>query len=344
MLEFRINEYITLNIENEKTVIYLNGKEFIQCKRLILNIPTGEVKIQRGVKSIDDLEDFFSDSFEIDDDFFTPNEEFWAHCSNLQAWYENDYDTRFLHRNLAFPLLKALADAGDIRASQIFKEEIIHRISEGNSAVVFYLINEGFLKYLSEDELELIALDTKLHIIRNIILALDSLFREHEILADNIVAMIEKLAQNDEIRALLRKDIVELMNTGSDDVLVEIISYKLYKFIYPKDFKKLFKFPESKFFDNIGTILFRVDNYYSKNNGYIFSMLLLFFTEIHKKIGEDPLFKLIFSFKQAQRETLKLRFNAFLEGFSNLEFRKNIEREGITIKDFLNLSTVISRS
>jgi len=39
MLEFKINEYITLKLEQEHTEIYLLGKHFIQCKYLLLNIP-----------------------------------------------------------------------------------------------------------------------------------------------------------------------------------------------------------------------------------------------------------------------------------------------------------------
>jgi hypothetical protein len=42
-----------------------------------------------------------------------PEIRFWAHCSNLETWGENNYDTRLIHSNLAFPLLKKLTEAGD---------------------------------------------------------------------------------------------------------------------------------------------------------------------------------------------------------------------------------------
>lgn len=36
--EFRVNDYITLKLEDSKPNLYVKGEEFIQCKRLILNI------------------------------------------------------------------------------------------------------------------------------------------------------------------------------------------------------------------------------------------------------------------------------------------------------------------
>ena len=43
----------------------------------------------------------FKNYYSVD---ITPKQEFWAHCSNLQTWNENYYDTRLIHTNLAFPL------------------------------------------------------------------------------------------------------------------------------------------------------------------------------------------------------------------------------------------------
>ena len=41
------------------------------------------------------------------------------------AWFENKYNPRLLHSNLAFPLLKQLTDVGDPLASEVFKVELI---------------------------------------------------------------------------------------------------------------------------------------------------------------------------------------------------------------------------
>ena len=36
--EFKVNDYITLKLEDGKTIIYVKGKRFDQCKYLLLNI------------------------------------------------------------------------------------------------------------------------------------------------------------------------------------------------------------------------------------------------------------------------------------------------------------------
>ncbi len=39
MNEFKVNGYITLKLEEGKTFIHIAGKKFMQCIRLMLNIP-----------------------------------------------------------------------------------------------------------------------------------------------------------------------------------------------------------------------------------------------------------------------------------------------------------------
>ena len=38
--KFKVNEYLTLKLEESQTNIYVNGKFFRQCKYLLLDIPT----------------------------------------------------------------------------------------------------------------------------------------------------------------------------------------------------------------------------------------------------------------------------------------------------------------
>ena len=89
---------------------------------------------------------------ELDHSLISPETEFWGHCSNLQAWYESNYDTRILHRNLAFPLLKRLTEEGDTVAKKVFKEEIAKRLETGHPNVVLYLIEEEYLEVLNWEE------------------------------------------------------------------------------------------------------------------------------------------------------------------------------------------------
>ena len=55
MKEYRINDYIKLKLENEKTVIYVDGKRFWHRKALIFNVPIEEVTEFENINSIDEL-------------------------------------------------------------------------------------------------------------------------------------------------------------------------------------------------------------------------------------------------------------------------------------------------
>ncbi len=163
--EFRVNNYITLELECYttpwedywETVIYVNGERFDQCKFLLLDIPIEEIKTFDGIESIDEAAEKLDNSLEP---IYGPSEEipldveFWGHCSNLQVWFENDYDSRLLHRNLAFPLLKKLTEVGDQIAKKVFKDEIAKRLEKSSPVVVEYLINEDYFKYLNQEEIE----------------------------------------------------------------------------------------------------------------------------------------------------------------------------------------------
>jgi len=156
--EFVINDYLTLKLEEGNTNIYLKGVLLHLCKFLLLNIPVEHVEEEEfeEIESIDIIADrlgwtYWNEVRIISPD---PETEFWGHCSSLQAWAENGYDTRLLHSKLAFPLLKKLVDAGDPRAQKAFKEEIVKRIASGYPNVVIYLLEGRYLRYLTGAELE----------------------------------------------------------------------------------------------------------------------------------------------------------------------------------------------
>ena len=158
-LEFKVNKYLELKLINTKTNIYVGGKLLNQCKFLLLNISKDRVRDYDEIESIDEAAEELDSSMEtgrLKKHYLSPDTEFWGHCSNLQAWYENNYDTRMLHRNLAFTLLKALVEVGDSLAKKVFKEEIALRLESGYPSVVLHLINQGYLKYLSKSELNTI--------------------------------------------------------------------------------------------------------------------------------------------------------------------------------------------
>ncbi len=156
--EFKVNDYITMKLENGKTIIYVMGERFNQCKFLLLNIKVDEITDLDDIESIDEAAEKLDGSLERDNikKFQIPPEvEFWGHCSNFQVWNENDYDTRLLHSNLAFPLLKKLTDQGDPQARKVFKEEITKRIQCKYLPVIQFLKEADYFYYLNEEEKEI---------------------------------------------------------------------------------------------------------------------------------------------------------------------------------------------
>lgn len=169
MNEFKVNDFLTLKFSYPSTRIYVGGKYFMQCKRLVLNIPKSELKQYNRIESIDEAAEIYDHTIyeheifkdnglpemENDENFtlIKPEEEFWGHCSNLQVWNDYDYDTRLLKANLAFPLLEKLAETGDTRAQIKFKEEILKRLLNGSNSVVEYLFVQSYQNNLSNEEL-----------------------------------------------------------------------------------------------------------------------------------------------------------------------------------------------
>jgi hypothetical protein len=170
--EYVVNDFLKLRLEQGRTHIYVKNRLFMQCMYLLLNIQTKNIRQYDIIDSIDEAAEILDRSMEGGGRGvyqISPEEEFRGHCSNIQAWYENDYDTRILHRNLAFPLLKRLTDAGDPLARKRFKEEIALRYASGHHTVMMFLIHNGYLKYLTKDELECLLDDNQLPILNTVI-------------------------------------------------------------------------------------------------------------------------------------------------------------------------------
>lgn len=172
MIEFKISDILKLKLENGIANIYVKDELFNQCKHIIIKRKVEELEDLSEIESVDELIDLSKErdtennrahfiknnerSREI-----TPAEEFWVHCSNLQIWKENNYNSLFLHRDLAFPLLKRLTETGDATAKKVFKEEIAKRLESGYHPVIEYLQSEGYAEYLDRDDLFSILLNHK---------------------------------------------------------------------------------------------------------------------------------------------------------------------------------------
>lgn len=228
MRSFKINKLITLKLENDgKTVIYINNEKFKQCKFILLEIPLENTKRYSEINSIDDISDR-SEKYLANDEKSQniPYEViFWAHCSNIQVWCENSYDTRLLHRNLAFPLLRKLANLGDTIAKIALKEEIIKRVESGQLNIFTYLKSEKYLNILEFDELKLLFLETNLRLKDAITKALNNPVKTVQFafpILNFLTTKGDKIAKK-----LLIKNIKKWLKDGNSKVVNNIISSRL---------------------------------------------------------------------------------------------------------------------
>jgi hypothetical protein len=178
MLKFSINDHLELRLENNKTNIYVNNELFIQCKYLLLNVPTEEINYLNDINSIDEAVVKLNRSFEFSSQTETeisPEVQFWGHCSNLQAWFENNYNSCLIHSNLAFPLLRKLTDVGDLLAKKVFKEEIAKRFENGHISTVQFFAYNNYLNFLNKVELECLFELSSRNLIQNVLNKLEKL-------------------------------------------------------------------------------------------------------------------------------------------------------------------------
>lgn len=156
--EFKVNKYLSLKLEDNKTNVYINNQKFIQCKKLLLNYHVNSIHLHE-LESIDEV-------LENQEEFLyqpkiSSQTEFWGHCSSLQLWVEQNYNTKLLHSNIAFPLLRKLSEVGDPKAKEVFKDEIIKRILSGYIPTIIFLVTSNYLNMFNQEEFEILIDDIK---------------------------------------------------------------------------------------------------------------------------------------------------------------------------------------
>lgn len=197
--DYKVNKFLKLRLEGDKTYIYVKNQRFRQCMYLLMNIDVNKVEKYDMINSIDEAAENLDRTMEGNDSVrreITPKVEFWGHCSNIQAWAENDYDTRLLHRNLAFPLLKRLMLAGDPVAKRVFKEEIAIRLTSKHPTVVSYLLHQGYLKYLNRNELETIFDDLHLPLLAQTANSINQILEREQISRRGIQHILQQFFKN----------------------------------------------------------------------------------------------------------------------------------------------------
>lgn len=246
MLEFRINDLITLKLEYGQTNIYLDNKLFRQCKFLLLEIPVDKVSSFDELDSIDEVVERLDKSMEQTLIEIPAYVVFWAHCSNLQVWCENNYNTALLHSNLSFPLLKKLSKLGDPIARKFFKEEVAKRLSFGYLPVVRYLLVEGYLEDFNQLELEVI--------FRQLESLLDSIEKKILDYHGSIFEILKSLTILNFSRAekLFRKMIINTFNLGDFEQFMQLMSSESLRYLGREDiYWDFISSTSTNFFENL---------------------------------------------------------------------------------------------
>ena len=155
--KFQINDLISLELKDNYIYVYINNKEVLVCKGVAVDIRLADLRELEKIESVDDLSDKYGKKENHETKrLISPEDEFLVHCSNIQAWAESGYNTKLIHSNIVFPLLRILNEVGDSQARKVYKEEIVKRYKQGSRRVQRYLASEGYLKTLNNTERELL--------------------------------------------------------------------------------------------------------------------------------------------------------------------------------------------
>lgn len=228
MLAYSINEFLSLKFENRRANVYVNGKRFTQCMYLLLNIPISKVERYEEIDSIDKAAENLNHGLHERNFSYriTPKTEFIAHCSNIQTWAENNYDTRILHRNIALPLLKELTKAGGLKARRVFKDEIASRFSSGHLPVMLYLLQGGYLQVLNCEELATVMNE----------LDMSKFYYQRIELIFPIMQQLARLGHYNS-RIIIKDQIIHRFEDGNARDINHLIHYRFYRHFTPEEQK-----------------------------------------------------------------------------------------------------------
>lgn len=322
MLEFRVNDLISLKLENGQTNIYLDDVIFHQCKFLLLEIPVDKVSSFDEICSIDEAVEGLDKSMETTPINLPTDVKFWAHCSNLQVWAENDYNTTLLHSNLSFPLLKKLYKLGDPIAKKRFKEEVTKRLASGYAPVVHFLLVEGYLKGFDQIELKVIfqQLESFLTTVEKNRLVFDEKIFE-------ILIALSKLKFS-RAEKLLNKIIVNTFNLGDLDQFLILMDFESLRYLERGDvYWDFISSASIDFFDNLNRIAkLDINRVFNETSA---SEVFEYFEDFEGSEDFEELENVIFQSQKALESLNKMPTRYFVPFIRNLA--------SFPIKDITNL-------
>ncbi|MBN2151562.1 MAG: hypothetical protein JW839_08960 [Candidatus Lokiarchaeota archaeon] len=157
-IRFKINDYLSVIKEDKHVKILVDEVVFYFHFELVINI-SDELREERGayiddVESVDKINYIYMDrmgtgkhgekEYVAKKGTYSVDEEFWALCSILQAWDENDYNSNLVYKDFELHLLKRLNEYGDPKAMAVYGQILIRRILDGSLDYGFRLRTNHF--------------------------------------------------------------------------------------------------------------------------------------------------------------------------------------------------------
>ncbi|MBY8992556.1 MAG: rhomboid family intramembrane serine protease [Candidatus Lokiarchaeota archaeon] len=141
--KIKINDYITVCLEHNKILIYIQGERFQELEYSFLNkiLNASENQKEETKTQGKITENIFKND--------SKNNYFNIFANILKFWIRNNYDTGILLYNFSFPLLKKLVEVGDPQAKKVFINEILKNLWGADPLVVKYLIKEKYDNYVA---------------------------------------------------------------------------------------------------------------------------------------------------------------------------------------------------
>lgn len=318
MLEFRVNDLIRLKLENGQTNIYLDNKLFRHCKFLLIAIPVDKISSFDDIDSIDEATERLDKSMEQGKVDFPAEVKFWSHCSNLQVWAENNYNTALLHSNLSFPLLRELCKLGDPIAKKCFKEEVAKRMASGYVPVVRYLLVERYLEGFTQLELDVI--------FQQLEGLLDTIEKRGLVYDEQIFEVLIRLTRLNFLKAqkILAKIIINTINLGDFEQFLQLMSFEPFRYLEKEEvYWDFFSSATKNFFENLCQIV-NMD----------FNMYLVENPDVKGSAYEEELSNIIFLAQRALDSLDKMPDALYVRFLCNLA--------SFPIENIVNLLDIIS--
>jgi hypothetical protein len=197
-------------LENNETNIYIRKKKLKICKIIVLADPN-------SLNSIEEISDKYEEiqyRYNRHRKMLTPETEFWAHCSNLQAWAENNYSPVLLDFRLAEPILKELVIAGDFLAKEQVDRSEEKNLENGDIDTWYWYIKSKSFYILSEEQFEKLSNNLSEDILEDLkkqvwhdFGAREAYLKKFNYDRDTVVGFLKKLYDEKDIIGLISKNL-----------------------------------------------------------------------------------------------------------------------------------------